>query len=250
MTLTLASTVHSSGLDFEEGILWAAVITLAMSLFRWWRKRRNTPQYQRLAERYGGTYAPKAEARAVRFPESDWGLDIDAYEVHDYLTGSHEGRRFYCCGWRYSITGAIGGGDSGRNHVDRTVYAMELPGDYGSFSVRKHSRARAIFGQNDVQIGHPGFDERFTVHARDPEVAQRVLTGELVEFLLNDERSKDYPLWFLGDRLVCSYQSRFGPDDVEPALEYMAHVVARLASPASDRAREAPLSEDIVPVAG
>lgn len=238
----------SDGLGMTELIVLAAIIGLGSVLFQWLRSRRNAPRYQGLAERYGGTYAPKAEARTERFAGADWAPDRATFNVDDYLTGSHRGNRFYCFGWEYVPRDVIGDGDVQSQKVHRSVYTMELPGYFGHFSVRKHSAARRMFGQNDVQVGHPEFDERFTVRAQDPTAAQQTLHGALAEFLLGEPRSKDLPLWFLGDRLVCSYTSRFDPEDAEPVLEYMARVIGDLGQAEPQAEGQNTLWEDVVPV--
>lgn len=107
-----------------------------------------------------------------------------------------------------------------------------------------------MFGQNDVQVGHSDFDERFTVKGQEPAAAQQVLRGALLEFLLNDPRSKDYPLWFLGDRLLCSFTDRFSPPDVEPALEFMAQVIGNLDHMEPRAESQNVLEEEVVPLAG
>jgi hypothetical protein len=247
-----AATFLSSGdeMSFAQIIVYGLVLGLAVSLFQWLRRRRNAPRFQALAEQYGGAYAPKAQARAERFAGVEWATDPRSPDVDDYLSGSYQGRPFYCFGWEYVTSGAIGDGEGDGVRVVRSVYTMELPGRAGYFSVRKHSAARRMFGQNDVQIGHPEFDEHFTVRSEEPPAAQQVLRGELLNFLLNDPRSKDYPLWFLGDRLVCSFTDRFSPVDVEPALEFMAQVIGMLSHLEPRADGQNVLEEDVVPLGG
>lgn len=237
-------------LGLPEFIVLGVIFGLGSALFQWLRKRRNAPRYQALAERYGGTYAPKAEARTERFAGTDWAPRHATFSVEDYLTGSYRGHSFYCFGWEYLPPDAIGDGDMDSHRVHRSVYTMELPGHYGHFSVRKHSAVRAMFGQNDVQVGHPEFDDRFTVRAQEPTAAQQALRGPLSNFLLNEPRSKDFPLWFLGDRLVCSYTSRFSPEDAEPVLAYMAQVIGKLGDAEPHTEGQNALWEDVVPVGG
>ncbi len=252
MTSTAATTFSSGeGASFSQLLIYGVIIVVVTLLYRWWRKRRNTPRYQVLAERYGGTYAPKAEARVERFPAADWNAPrTGMFRVEDYLTGSHQGSRFYCFGWVHEQRASLSDVVSDSKPISRSVYAVELPGYVGHFSVRKHSAARGMFGQNDVQVGHSEFDERFTVRSEEPAAAQQALRGTLLEFLLNDPRTKDYPLWFLGDRLVCSYKSRFNPDDAEPVLEYLAEVLGHLDYPEPRAEGQNALDEDVVPVAG
>lgn len=252
MAVTAAKyTVNGEGMGMMELILTAAIIGVVFWLFRWWRSRRNTPRYQGLAERYEGTYTPKAQVRAERFEGTDWGTPPRGmFEVEDYLTGSHQGYRFYCFGWVYEYRASPIDVASDQTPVSRSVYAMELPGHFGNFSVRQHSAARRMFGQNDVQVGHPEFDERFTVRAEDPAAAQQVLRGALLDFLLHDPRSKDFALWFLGDRLICSYKGRFNPGDAEPVLDYLAQVIGYMGYTAPRTEGRNALDEDVVPVRG
>ncbi|EST23159.1 hypothetical protein N566_25945 [Streptomycetaceae bacterium MP113-05] len=246
----IAAMFLSSGdeMSFTQIIIYAVILGLVFTLFRWLRRRRNAPRFQALAVRYGGDYVPKAEARAERFAWVEWATDPRSPDVDDYLTGSYQGHPFYCFGWEYSTRGAIGDGEAGGAHVVRSVYTMELPGYVGHFSIRRHAAARRMFGQNDVQIGHTEFDERFTVKEQEPGAAQQVLRGALLEFLLNDPRSKDYPLWFLGDRMVCSFTDRFGPVDVEPALEFLAQVISNVDHMEPRAGGQYVLEEDVIPL--
>jgi hypothetical protein len=247
-----AATFMSSGdeMSFTQIIIYAAILGLMVSLFQWLRRRRNAPRFEALAQRYGGAYVPKAQARAERFAGVEWATDPRSPNVDDYLSGSYQGHPFYCFGWEYVTSGAIGDGEGDGVHVARSVYTMELPGHVGHFSVRKHAAARRMFGQNDVQVGHPEFDERFTVKGQEPTAAQQVLRGALLEFLLNDPRSKDYPLWFLGDRLLCSFTDRFSPADVEPALEFLAQVIGKLDHMEPRVEGQSVLEEDVVLLGG
>lgn len=248
MATTAAEFFNTAdGLGITEIIILTVIIGLGSALFQWMRKRRNTPRYEALAEQYGGTYTPRAQARADRFAGTDWVPEQPTFEVHDYLTGSHQGHPFYCFGWEDVRSGAVSDGDVDTVAVNRSVYAMELPGTVGHFAVRRHSAARRMFGQRDVQVGHPEFDERFTVQEQVPGTARQVLDGPLLDFLLQDPRSKDYPLYFLGDRLVCSVTSRFSPDDAEPVLEFLARVTGHLGH-AERAGGHSPLWEDVAPV--
>ncbi|THA24212.1 hypothetical protein E4198_05165 [Streptomyces sp. RKND-216] len=251
MTSTTAMLLASGDeMSFIQIIIYGLILGLVITTFRWLRRRRNAPRFQALAERYGGTYAPKAQARAERFAGVEWATEPRSPDVHDYLCGNYQGHPFYCFGWEYSTRGAMGDGESGGVRVVRSVYTVQLPCYVGYFSVRKHSSARRMFGQNDVQVGHPEFDEQFTVNGHEPVAAQQVLRGSLLEFLLNDSRSKDYPLWFLGDRLLCSFTDRLSPPDVEPALEFMAQVVGALDRTETPAEGRSVLEEDVVPLSG
>lgn len=219
------------------GVIW---------LIGWLRKQRNTPRFEALAQRYGGSYAAKAQARLETFPGTDWKPVCNPFEVEDYLVGYYRQRRFYGFGWEY-VQNSPGDGDLDGTRVNMSVYAVELPGYYGHFSVRRHSAVRAMFGQHDVQIGYPEFDERFTVRGQEPEVAVHVLRSGLAQFLLGDPRSKDRPLWFMGDRLVCAFRGRFSPEEAEPVLEYLAQVAGLLGQPAY-AGRGHVRWEDVVPV--
>jgi hypothetical protein len=244
-----AATLVGSGTEtpWNQLLVYGLVAAVAASLFRWWRKRRDASGFKAIGERYGGTYAPKAMVRAERFPAEDWSAPRTGRPgIEDHLTGSHQGHRFSCFGWVYAARGAGGDGEGDLARVARSVYVMELPGNVGHFSVRKHSAARRMFRKRDVQVGHPEFDEHFTVRSEEPSVAGEVLRGELLEFLLSDPRSKDYPLWFLEDRLICSYPSRFDPDDAEPVLDYLAQVIGHLDCAAPRAAGQRALDEDVV----
>lgn len=246
-----AATFFSSGdeMSFPQLLIYGLSIGLVVSLYRWWRRRRNAPRHQALAERYGGTYAPKALVRAERFPGEDWSAPRTGRAgIDDLLIGCHQGHSFYCFGWVYQQRSSALDDGSDPVVVARSVYAVELPGHVGHFSVRKHTAALQILGQNDVQVGHPEFDERFTVRGEEPSAAGEVLRGDLLDFLLNDPRSEDYPLWFLGDRLICSYKSRFNPDGAEPVLEYLAQVIGHLDSAAPRSEGQSALDGDVVPL--
>ncbi len=228
-TLAMNHMTASGGgsTDWPAEIAVVLVFVGLFGLVGWLRKRRNTPRFEALAQRYGGTYAAKAEARLEMFPGTDWKPTRSPFAVEDYLTGYHRQRRFYCFGWEY-IQDSVADGDLDSTRANMSVYAVELPGYYGHFSVRRHSAVRRMFGQNDVQIGHPEFDEHFTVRGQEPQAAVHFLRGGLAGFLLADPRSKDHPLWFMGDRLVCAFRGRFSPGDAEPVLDYLNQVIAVL----------------------
>ncbi|MFR9674171.1 hypothetical protein [Streptomyces sp. TR02-1] len=229
------------------GLMLSAAFGVVTWAYKRWRSKRNLPRYQALARRYGGSFALRAKARSSRFPHAEWRLRGEEYDVQDFLSGSHQGFRFHCATWEYAERGAISDGDSDPVHVVRSVFTMELPGYFGWFSVCKHSKVRAAFRQSDVEVGHSEFDEQFTVRADDPSSAQQTLRGPVVDFLLNDSRSRDYPLWFLGDRLVCSYKSRLTPKHVEPTLDYMVQLIGHLGQ--GTVGGEDTLADDVVPVA-
>ena len=166
--------------------------------------------------------------------------------MEDYLTGYYRQRRFYCFGWEY-IQDSPADGDLDSTRTRMSVFAVELSGYHGHFSVRRHSAVRRMFGQNDVQIGHPEFDEHVTVREQEPGSAAQVLRGGPAEFLLADLRSKDHPLWFMGDRLVCAFRGRFSPEDTEPVLGYLSQVIGIL-GPAEHGGMVQPRWEDVLPV--
>lgn len=209
-------------------LIFAGVIWLIGRL----RKRRNTPRFEGLAQRYQGTYAATAEAHVEAYPGTDWRPVGNPFPVENYVTGYYRQRRFYCFGWEYRQDSALDG-DVDATRTDMSVYAMELPGYYGHFSVRRHSALRGVFAQSDIRIGHPEFDEHYTVRGQEPQAAVHVLRGGLAGFLLADPRSKDHPLWFMGDRLVCAFRGRLSPKEAEPVLEYLSQV-AGLLGPGGD----------------
>jgi hypothetical protein len=261
--ITTAVT-HVKGVDLEwwQALAFGLVCLAIGVLYHLWRHRRNTPRFEALAEQYGGTYAGSAQARIETFAGTGWEPPSSPFPVENHLTGRHGGRPFYCFGWLYTryqspLDGWSDGdgemydiGDGGPRSVNMSVYVMELPGYYGHFSVRRHSAVRRIFGRNDVETGHPEFDRHFTVQGQDPQAAAYALRGPLADFLLADERSKDCGMWFLGDRLVCAYESRFAPEDVEPALEHLTQVIGRLAPPAYPARPQTALWDDVVPQGG
>jgi hypothetical protein len=262
--MVMTARTHVSGIDLEwwQVLAFGLVMLVIGVLYNLWRHRRNTPRFEVLAERYGGTYAGSAQARIETFAGTGWEPPSSPFPVENHLTGSHEGRPFYCFGWQYTpyqspLDGWSDGddemydaGDGGPRTVNMSVYVMELPGYYGHFSVRRHSALRRVFGQSDVEVGHPEFDRHFTVRGDDPQAAVYALQGAVSEFLLGDERSKDCSMWFMGDRLVCAYESQFGPEDVEPALEHLTQVIGRLRPPAYPAQSQGSLWQDVLPLGG
>ena len=118
------------------GVIW---------LIGWLRKQRNTPRFEALAQRYGGIYAAKAQARLETFPGTDWKPVGNPFEVEDYLTGYYRQRRFYCFGWKY-IQNSPADGDVDSTSVNMSVYAVELPG-----VLRSLLRAQALRCAQDVR---------------------------------------------------------------------------------------------------
>lgn len=260
MITTARTRIHGIDLEWWQVLAIGLVFLVIGVLYQQWRHRRNTPRFEVLAQRFGGSHAGSAQARIETFAGTGWEPQSSPFPVEDYLTGRHEGRAFYCFGWLYtpyqSPLDGYGDGDGEMNElgdgspqpVNMSVYVMELPGYYGHFSVRRHSALRRVFGQSDVEIGHPEFDRHFTVRGQDPQAAVYALQGPLADFLQADERSGDCAMWFMGDRLLCAYESRFDPEDVEPALEHLTQVIGRLRPPPYPAQSQHALWEDVVPL--
>jgi hypothetical protein len=89
------------------------------------------------------------------------------------------------------------------------VFVMELPGCSNHFSVHRHSAARRMFGRGDVETGHPEFERHFTLQGQDPQAAAHALRGPWRTSYWPTSAARTARHWFLGDRLVCAYESRF-----------------------------------------
>ncbi|WP_327654578.1 hypothetical protein [Streptomyces sp. NBC_00483] len=111
------------------------------------------------------------------------------------------------------------------------VWAVQLPYRVGTFMVQRTGMLRRAFGAgDDASIGHPAFDERFTVRTLQPSVAAAALNGPLAEFLLNDPRAAKYPLRFTDTEVISWDKDEQSPQEIEPALEFLSDVADLVAA--------------------
>ncbi|WP_353942445.1 hypothetical protein ABII15_12870 [Streptomyces sp. HUAS MG91] len=224
-----------------EFIVTAAVVVLVISLSALRRRRKRHQQlgkYQEFTKRLGWQYVERPRngevARLMRdepFPPGE----ASKRRPSDYCHGAYHGRpscSFEATLTRLSFPGADD--DSSGKPTAVAFWATQLPYDVGDFSVRHTKRvSRAFGGPDDLRIGHPEFDEQFTVRGLQESAAVTALRGPLAEFLLADPRSKDFALRFIGTEVMAWEKGEQSPDKIEAVLQFLCEIADRLPVPAA-----------------
>ncbi|WP_328634794.1 hypothetical protein [Streptomyces sp. NBC_00356] len=220
----------------QEFTVTAALVVLLIFGPLLWRRRKRRQylgKYQQFTKRLGWQLIerPRNEdvARLMRdepFPPGGTPEGL----ASDYCYGTYLGRpacSFEASVPRLSFPGA-GDDDSGKPIVV-AAWATQLPYSVGDFSVRRTGRvSRAFGGPDDLRIGHPEFDEQFTVRGLQEGAAVAALQGPLAEFLLADPRSKDFGLRFIGNEVMAWEKGEQSPDKIEAALRFLCEIADRL----------------------
>ena len=106
-----------------------------------------------------------------------------ASAAHDVITGTHRGRPFVAAVLDTSYRGQIS--------PELCVW-VRTPAPRPSLTVQKvtgaESRVNQAIGQGDVRSGNREFDDRFEVLSEDPRFAAAVVSPELADFLLAEQR--------------------------------------------------------------
>ncbi|MGD6749201.1 hypothetical protein [Streptomyces sp. BH105] len=226
--------------SMPEFILTAVLVVLFISVTSLWRSRKRRQElgkYHQFTKRLGWQHIERPRngevARLMR-DEPFTSKGASEQLASDYCHGTYRGRpscSFEATLPRVSFPGA-GGDDSGKSTVV-ALWATQLPYSVGDFSVRRTNRvSRAFGGPDDLCIGHPEFDEQFTVRGLQEGAAVAALQGSLAEFLLADPRSKDYGLRFIGNEVMAWEKGEQSPDKIEAALQFLCEIADCLPVPA------------------
>ncbi|MFJ9173376.1 hypothetical protein [Streptomyces sp. NPDC102360] len=215
------------------------VFHVVTALWQRWRRNRELGKYAELTSRLGWQLV-----KEVNNGEADRFLDDAPFPVgsrkgvtfEDYCHGRYRGRDAASVEGRVVTTSMAHGGMGDGSSDDSSsstyaVWAVQLPHSVGAFMVQRTGMLRRAFGAgDDARIGHPAFDERFTVRTLQPSVAAAALNGPLAEFLLNDPRAAKYPLRFTETELISWDKDEQSPQEIEPALEFLSDVADLVAT--------------------
>ncbi|MFZ3572400.1 hypothetical protein ACOKM5_36325 [Streptomyces sp. BH097] len=215
------------------------VFLVVTSLWQRWRRNRELGKYAELTSRLGWQLVKKpSNGEADRFL-GDAPFPVGSrrgVSFEDYCYGPYRGRDAAAVEGRVVST-SMPHGDMGDGSSDDSssstyaVWAVQLPHSVGAFTVQRTGTLRRKFGAgDDALIGHPEFDERFTVRTIQPSVAAAALNGPLAEFLLNDRRAAKYPLRFTDTELISWDKDEQSPKEIEPALEFLNDVADLVAA--------------------
>lgn len=101
-----------------------------------------------------------------------------AVGARDVITGVHRGRTFLATEFDVRHQG---------HQVRVGAVWIRTPAMRPGLTVRQvvsaQSRVRSAIGQQDIQLGHPDFDERFEITTENESFARAVLTPQVVNFL-------------------------------------------------------------------
>ncbi|MGP3770062.1 hypothetical protein ACTWJ8_04425 [Streptomyces sp. SDT5-1] len=216
---------------------FVVVLGVVSSLWRRRKRRQELSKYDEFTKRLGWQHVERPRngdvARFMRDEPFPAGGTPERL-ASDYCHGTYRGRpacSFEASVPRLSFPGA-GDDDTGKPIVV-AAWATQLPYFVGDFSVRRTGRvSRAFGGPNDLRIGHPEFDEQFTVRGLQEGAAVAALQGPLAEFLLADPRSKDFGLRFIGDEVMAWEKGEQSPDKIEAALQFLCEIADCLPVPA------------------
>ncbi|MGY0488823.1 hypothetical protein [Streptomyces sp. WG-D5] len=218
-------------------VVFAVVLGVVSSLWRRWKRRRKLGEYRAFTKRLGWQLIERpSNGEVVRLMRDEPFPPGGAPEgfASDYCHGTYLGRpacSFEASVPRLSFPGA-GDEDSGKPIVV-AAWATQLPYSVGDFSVRRTSRvSRAFGGPDDLRIGHPEFDEQFTVRGLQQGAAVAALQGPLADFLLADPRSRDFGLRFIGNEVMAWEKDEQSPDKTEAVLRFLYEIADRLPVPA------------------
>lgn len=219
-------------------VIWVVVMVVT-SLWQRWRRKRELGKYAELTSRLGWQLVKKpSSGEAERFL-GDAPFPVGSRKgvvFEDYCYGPYRGRDAAAVEGRV-VTTSMPHGDMGDGSSDDSssstyaVWSVQLPHSVGAFMVQRTGVLRRKFGAgDDALIGHPEFDERFTVRTLQPSVAAAALNGPIAEFLLGDPRAAKYPLRFTDTDVISWDEDEQSPKEIEPALEFLSDVADLVAA--------------------
>ncbi|WP_328634826.1 hypothetical protein [Streptomyces sp. NBC_00356] len=224
----------------QEFIVTAVLVVLlgvVSSLWRHRKRRRDLGKYHEFTKRFGWQHIERPRNGEVARLMRDEPFTSDGAPeqlASDYCHGTYRGRRacsFEATVPRVSSPGA--GDDNTGKSIVVALWAVQLPYSVGDFSLRRTNRVSRTFGgPDDVRIGHPEFDEQFTVRGLQESAAVAALQGSLAEFLLADPRSKDFGLRFIDNEVMAWEKGEQSPDKIEAVLQFLCEIADRLPVPA------------------
>ncbi|WAL64242.1 hypothetical protein ORV05_25135 [Amycolatopsis cynarae] len=150
------------------------------------RLRDELPKRGWIYEERNDSYADVFNAQPafkLRNPLEPLVAPPEALGARHVITGVHRGRPFLIA--EFDVR------HKGQRFPTGAVW-MRLPEGRPPLTVRQviraQSRIRSAIGQRDMQLGHPGFDERFEITTESEPFARAVLTPQVVNFLMNAPR--------------------------------------------------------------
>jgi hypothetical protein len=154
---------------------------------------------------------------------------LRSFRVRRLVYGAVGGLPVLAADCHYTAHGTDGQGNSQSTDVSLSVFVARLPGVWPDIEVRGRrlgSRLlRALGRSSRVEVGHPLFDQRFTVEAADPRAAHAVLSPALVDAHLRGL----VPPWSLhGGELLVAEMGRLTPEDVLPGAQRVAWLAGLL----------------------
>lgn len=154
---------------------------------------------------------------------------LPRFRVRRLVYGTMGGLPVTAADCHYTAHSTDGQGNSQSSDVSLSVFVTRLPGIWPDIEVRGRrlgSRLlRALGRSSRVEVGHPLFDQRFTVEAADPRAAHAVLSPALVDAHLRGLA----PQWSLrGGELLVTETGRLTPEDVLPGAQRVAWLAGLL----------------------
>jgi hypothetical protein len=190
---------------------------------------------RRAAEKRKATMAGYAAHREWAFAPSDAGLPSRFHgapfgqggerAATNVLHGRHEGRHLVAFDYAYST---VGGRDESSHRRAFSVVALHLGVTAPDLSVGPTGPLGQLFNAitgRDIQIGHPAFDDRFTVTSHSPEFARDVLHPPVVELML---QHPDLAWRFAGDSMLMIRNGASTVPEIDAKLQLMSTLLTRV----------------------
>ncbi|MHB9755914.1 hypothetical protein ACYBSK_16195 [Streptomyces sp. BYX5S] len=225
----------------QEFIVTATIVVLLVIVSSLWRRRKRRSElgkYHAFTKRLGWQLIERPRNGEVARLMRDEPFTSDGAPeslASDYCHGLYRGRSacsFEATVPRVSSPGA--GDDNTGKSIVLALWALQLPYVVGDFSVRRTNRVSRTFGgPDDLRIGHPEFDEQFTVRGLQASAAVAALQGALAEFLVADPRSKEFGLRFIGNEVMAWEKGEQSPDKIEAVIQFLCDIADRLPVPAA-----------------
>lgn len=145
---------------------------------------------------------------------------LPGFRIRRLAGGSVHGLAMTAADCHYVTHTTDAQGNSQTNTVNLTVFVARLPGMWPDIEVRDRGLGsrfmRALGRQSPIEIGHPGFDQRFRVETADPRAVHALLSPALVEAHLRGQA----PLWGIhGGELVIAEAGRLTPERLGPGIQ-------------------------------
>ncbi|GAB3913009.1 hypothetical protein GCM10029964_121810 [Kibdelosporangium lantanae] len=208
-------------------VIVVAMVVITTVLRR--RRRRKISGVAALAAQYGWQLV-EYDVEMPRQFRGDPFCYGDNRTAQHILRGTYRGYEMAAFEYAF-VSEAEFNDETKRSTHFHSVVTLSTPRARPFLQVRREnlrSRLRGMVGVHDLRLGSDGFDRAFLVETENDRFAYDVLHPRMMEWMLADQRTKEQPFRFEGDRLVLWRGGTLRPEWIVPTLDLACDILDRV----------------------